>query len=171
MTLAISGLTVQLLVVGFLVICVLMILTVLIQRPQGGGLSGAFGAGGGGAGAGQTAFGARTGDALTIATIAIFIIYLVTAVGLVFAARNFATGGASPVPAASAAPGTATEDLVELGLEEVDGAEGAPEGLTITAVEEAEAEGDGDGGDAANESPEGTPGETPSQPPAPGDGG
>ena len=67
-------------------------LTVLIQRPQGGGLSGAFGSG---AGSGQTAFGARTGDALTVATIAMFVLYLVAAIGL-----NFATHPANAAPAA-----------------------------------------------------------------------
>lgn len=106
---------VQLLVVGFLFICVLMVLTILIQRPQGGGLSGAFGAGGGGMGAGQTAFGARTGDALTIATISIFVIYLVAAVGLVYAARSFATGPQQPVM--QAAPASAVEDLAVVGDE------------------------------------------------------
>jgi len=72
---------VALLVVGFLFVSIVMILIVLIQRPSGGGLSGAFGAGGGGS-AGQTAFGARTGDALTIATITIFILYLLAAIFL-----------------------------------------------------------------------------------------
>lgn len=72
------------LIAVFLVVCILMILVVLIQRPAGGGLSGAFGSG---AGSGQTAFGAKTGDALTIATVGVFFIYLVFAVGLNFAAR------------------------------------------------------------------------------------
>ena len=75
---------VALLVVGFLFISIVMILIVLIQRPQGGGLSGAFGAGGGGS-AGQTAFGARTGDALTISTITIFVLYLLVAIFLNYA--------------------------------------------------------------------------------------
>ena len=43
-----------------------LVLVILVQRPQGGGLAGAFGgAGGGGT---DTAFGGRTGDALTVAT-------------------------------------------------------------------------------------------------------
>ncbi len=75
---------VSLLTVFFLLVCLAMILIILIQRPQGGGLSGAFGAGGG---SGQTAFGAKTGDVLTIVTIAIFILYLATAIGLNFAVR------------------------------------------------------------------------------------
>lgn len=75
---------INLMVVGFLIVCLIMILTVLIQKPQGGGLSGAFGSG---AGSGQTAFGARTGDALTVATIAIFVIYLLAAIGLNYTVR------------------------------------------------------------------------------------
>ncbi|MFT5422991.1 MAG: preprotein translocase subunit SecG [Phycisphaerales bacterium] len=76
-----------LLVGGFLIVCVILMLVVLIQRPQGGGLSGAFGAGGSSGGAGQTAFGTKTGDALTFATIGMFILYLLFAVGLNFATR------------------------------------------------------------------------------------
>ena len=68
----------------FLIVSVLMILIVLIQRPQGGGLSGAFGAS---SGSGQTAFGAKTGDALTFATIGIFVAFLLLAILLNFAAR------------------------------------------------------------------------------------
>lgn len=76
---------IALLVVLFLLISLGMILVVLIQRPQGGGLSGAFGAGGGSGG--QSAFGARTGDALTISTIVVFVAFLGIAIGLNFALR------------------------------------------------------------------------------------
>lgn len=87
------------LVLLFLFISVLLILTILIQRPAGGGLSGAFGSG---AGSGQTAFGAKTGDALTIATILMFAAYLLCAVLLNYAARP---AGIPPVtPAATTAP-------------------------------------------------------------------
>ena len=79
-----SGLVIGLMVVGFFFLCLILILTVLIQKPQGGGLSGAFGSG---AGSGQTAFGARTGDALTVATISIFVLYILAAIGLNFAVR------------------------------------------------------------------------------------
>ncbi len=85
LTLGLSPWIASILIALFLVICVLMILIVLIQRPQGGGLSGAFGSGSGGSG--QTAFGTKTGDALTFATIGIFVTYLLLAVGLQFAAR------------------------------------------------------------------------------------
>lgn len=86
-----------LLVGAFLIVCVLLMLVVLIQRPQGGGLSGAFGAGG--SGAGQTAFGTKTGDALTYATIGMFLLYLTFAVVLNFATRpeNMATPGQTQI--------------------------------------------------------------------------
>jgi preprotein translocase subunit SecG len=82
----------------FVVVSVLLILTILIQRPQGGGLSGAFGSG---AGSGQTAFGAKTGDALTIATIGMFALWVVFAVVLNFTVRP-AEAIAAPAPAATA---------------------------------------------------------------------
>jgi len=72
-------------IVFFLALSLSLILIVLIQRPQGGGLGGAFG--GGAAGSGQTAFGAKTGDVLTWATITIFVTFLVTASLLNFAVR------------------------------------------------------------------------------------
>jgi len=75
----------------FVLVCVVMVLTVLIQRPQGGGLTSAFG--GAGAGSGQTAFGTKTGDALTWLTIIIFATYVVIAIGLNFATRSFVAGG------------------------------------------------------------------------------
>ncbi|MEZ6318319.1 MAG: preprotein translocase subunit SecG [Phycisphaerales bacterium] len=76
----------------FLFACVVMMLTVLIQRPQGGGLSGRVRVGR--RRAGQTAFGTKTGDALTIATIVMFVVFLGLAVGLNYATRpeNIATG-------------------------------------------------------------------------------
>ncbi|MBX3385960.1 MAG: preprotein translocase subunit SecG [Phycisphaeraceae bacterium] len=82
LTFGLAGWVIGLLVSLFLLVCVLLILIVLIQRPQGGGLAGAFGMG---AGSSQTAFGAKTGDALTFATIGIFVFYIVAAVGLNFA--------------------------------------------------------------------------------------
>ncbi len=104
------------LIVAFLFLSVLMILIVLIQRPQGGGLSGAFGSA---AGSGQTAFGARTGDALTIATVGIFVVFLVTAAALNHTIRPPKAGkptttltapasapGAAPAPGAEPAPVT-----------------------------------------------------------------
>ena len=96
----------------FIFVCVVMVLTVLIQKPQGGGLASAFG---GGASAGQTAFGTKTGDALTVVTIAVFVAYLLLAVVLNFAARPqvaesvpTAEGTTAPAdPAATDPAGTA----------------------------------------------------------------
>lgn len=65
--------------VAFLFVCIVMVLTVLIQKPQGGGLAGAFGSG---AGSGQTAFGTKTGDALTVFTIIVFALYVILAITL-----------------------------------------------------------------------------------------
>ncbi len=113
LTLGLAYWAVSLLVLGFVVVCVVLILTVLIQRPQGGGLSGAFGAGGG---SGQTAFGTKTGDALTIATIAMFVIFVLFAIGLNFAARPESIDSgrtqAGPLSAESAPapPGTPAAD-------------------------------------------------------------
>ncbi len=94
LTLGVSMWVTGLLVALFLLVSLLLILAVLIQRPQGGGLSGAFGAGG--AGSGQTAFGAKTGDALTITTVVTFVIWLCVAVALVFATRSAATAETGP---------------------------------------------------------------------------
>ena len=66
------------LTVLFIFVSLALVLIILVQRPQGGGLTGAFGGGGGT----DTAFGGRTGDALTVATITAFSIYLLVAIGL-----------------------------------------------------------------------------------------
>lgn len=84
---------VNLLIVAFLAICVIMLLTILIQKPQGGGLSAAFGAG---ASSGQTAFGAKTGDALTIFTIIVFALYVLFAILLNWGARVEAPSEETP---------------------------------------------------------------------------
>ena len=64
---------ISLMVVGFVVISLMMILVVLVQRPQGGGLSEAFGSN---SGSGHSAFGAKTGDALTTLTIGVFVAFI-----------------------------------------------------------------------------------------------
>jgi preprotein translocase subunit SecG len=137
------------LVVLFVVICIAMILLILIQRPQGGGLSGAFGAGGG---AGQTAFGTKTGDVLTLVTITIFVLFLVTAVILNFAAR----------PASGPPPGTTVRELGE----QIP-AEGASETTQPDGSDEAPADASDAGQDNASDP---APIDPPSDDPAP-DGG
>ncbi len=117
MTLALNSVMTNLLVVFFLVVCVAMILIVLIQRPQGGGLSGAFGAGGAGQGAGQTAFGTKTGDVLTWGTVSVFVIYVLVAIGLNYAARpdtSRATAAPTLVDPATQDEPPAPEELPEL---------------------------------------------------------
>jgi len=59
---------------------VILVLIILVQRPQGGGLAQAFGGAGGGAT--DTAFGGRTGDVLTYLTLGAFSVYLVIAITL-----------------------------------------------------------------------------------------
>lgn len=113
-----------LLMVVFIAISTLMVLAILIQRPQGGGLSAAFG--GGSAGSGQTAFGTKTGDALTWFTISVFTAFILfgillnyaTTPAAITAAPAAATSGASPEqptgtdaqPAGTSAPVTPPAD-------------------------------------------------------------
>lgn len=111
-TLAIPQYVVGLLVVLFVVISVMMMLIVLIQRPQGGGLSEAFGAS---SGSNTTAFGAKTGDALTTATIIIFLLFIGFAIGL-----NYMVRPPRELPAQEA---------------QATGAEGQPEGVTARTVD------------------------------------
>jgi preprotein translocase subunit SecG len=65
----------------FVVICLFMMLVILIQKPKGGGLSGAFG----GAGSAQSVMGAKTGEFLTWFTVACFVLFLLLAMGLTWA--------------------------------------------------------------------------------------
>jgi protein translocase SecG subunit len=74
-----TGVWFNIAVLLFLLVCFVLVLTVMIQKPQGGGLSAAFGAS---SGSGQTAFGTKTGDALTVATILVFVVWLALAVAL-----------------------------------------------------------------------------------------
>lgn len=64
----------------FVIVSVAMVLIILVQRPQGGGLAGAFGGAGGGGS--ETVFGGRVGDALTWATVVCFVLYLAIAITL-----------------------------------------------------------------------------------------
>jgi preprotein translocase subunit SecG len=69
-----------LMTVVFAIVAGVMILIILVQRPQGGGLAGAFG-GAGGSGT-ETVFGGRVGDVLTLATVAAFVMWLGLAIAL-----------------------------------------------------------------------------------------
>lgn len=100
------------LIVVFLVISLVMILVVLIQKPQGGGLSGAFGASA--EGAGQTAFGAKTGDVLTVVTVGVFVLFLVVAGALNLMIEP-------PTPATEDAVAESTTEASEESAEQSDG--------------------------------------------------
>jgi len=79
-----ATLLVTLMATAFVLISLFMILVILIQKPKGGGLSGAFGGAGGSS---QAAFGAKTGDLLTLITTGCFVTFLLLAGGLTFAIR------------------------------------------------------------------------------------
>ncbi len=70
----------SILTVLFIIVSAAMVLIILVQRPQGGGLAGAFG--GAGASGTETVFGGRVGDALTVMTVIAFALYLGLAVAL-----------------------------------------------------------------------------------------
>lgn len=108
----ISPILIGLLVAVFVIVSLMLVLIVLIQRPQGGGLSEAFGSS---SGSGHTAFGARTGDALTYATIIVFVAFIGFSVGLNYLVRppapvdpSITSGPVTPTPE-GAAPAS-TED-------------------------------------------------------------
>jgi len=104
------------LIIMFLLVSVFMTLVILIQKPKGGGLSGAFGGAGGGA---QTAFGSKTGDVLTWFTTACFVLFLVLGVVLTLYIEPQTAGSKTGVgPATPVAPqgaGTFDPDSGELG--------------------------------------------------------
>lgn len=98
------------LAISFVVVSLFMMLVVLIQKPKGGGLSGAFG----GAGGGETSFvGARIGDFLTWLTVGCFVAFLFLAMLLTWninptenALKNARTTQTA-APASAGAPGSA----------------------------------------------------------------
>ena len=67
------------LAIVFAVVCVLLILMVLIQKPRGGGLSGAFGGVGDSA---QSVFGSKVGDIATLITVVMFVCFILLAMGM-----------------------------------------------------------------------------------------
>lgn len=81
----------------FIIVSGALVLIILVQRPTGGGLAGAFG-GAGGSGT-DTVFGGRVGDALTWATVIAFSVYLLLAIALTKLESRTA-----PAPAAATQP-------------------------------------------------------------------
>jgi len=88
----------------FIVVSASMVLIILVQRPQGGGLAGAFG-GAGGAGT-ETVFGGRVGDALTWATVTAFVLYLILAITLNLLDTSAPATPPPAAPVATALPDT-----------------------------------------------------------------
>lgn len=162
-TLALATWITGLLAVFFLVTCLLLMLIILIQRPQGGGLAGAFGSG---AGSGQTAFGARTGDALTVATIGIFVLYLLTAVGLNYA---FRPSDIAPHGAAVSSPGAPVTEPLTPGAGTPAPAGAPPAGSVPAPGGTAEPSGTAGEGTPGGDAPAAEP--APAVPPAEGAGG
>ena len=64
----------QALAILFIVVCLALIILVLLQKGKGSGLSAAFGGAGG-----QSAFGSKTGDVFTWATIVVVAMFLLLA--------------------------------------------------------------------------------------------
>jgi preprotein translocase subunit SecG len=87
----------------FGLLAVVLMGIILLQRGKGVGLSGAFGGAGG-----HTAFGAKTGDVLTWATIIAAVALLAFAVVLNYVFRPLAAPGAA-TPAATVTPTVPTE--------------------------------------------------------------
>ena len=78
--------------IGFALISLIMMLVVLIQKPKGGGLSGAFGGGAGG-GSESAFIGGRVGDVLTWTTVICFVLFLLLAMGMTWGIKG---GGSDP---------------------------------------------------------------------------
>ena len=107
---------VTVLATAFALVSLFMILVILIQKPKGGGLSGAFGGAGGSS---QAAFGAKTGDLLTLITTGCFVVFLLLAGGLTYAIRaDVAPKADTPPPAESTADPVA--DAVKDALKDAD---------------------------------------------------
>lgn len=115
------------LTVVFIVLSAAMILVILVQRPTGGGLAGAFGgAAGGGT---DTVFGGRVGDALTVITIIAFVAWLLLAVGLNLV-ESESTIAQDQTPAVTAPAGEAPVDGATTGSPAGNTTGGGP--ITIT---------------------------------------
>ncbi|MBN2377319.1 MAG: preprotein translocase subunit SecG [Sedimentisphaerales bacterium] len=105
---------VQALAVLFVIVCLLLIVIVLLQKGRGGGLSAAFGGAGG-----QSAFGSKTGDVFTWATIVIVGVFLVLSMVLTVVYKPYLSeidrtpgiGSDSPVPTTTTQPATTVPEI------------------------------------------------------------
>ncbi len=111
---------VTLFTIVFVMVCLILILVVLIQKPRGSGLTGAFGGAGGGA---ASVFGSKTGDVLTWITVVCFALFMGMSMLLTWTARsgsgkslqilNTNTGGSTD--SGGGTGGTGTEILDAIG--------------------------------------------------------
>lgn len=134
----------------FMLVALAMVLIILVQRPQGGGLAGAFGGAGGSST--DTVFGGRVGDALTVATVVAFVLYLSLAIALNIL-DNPPKGG--PVPAAATA-GLQSGPGVDPGLGDTGGFD---TGATIPPPDDAVPTADPPDSDQSNDDTDDNPGE------------
>ena len=102
----------QALAILFIVVCLALIILVLLQKGKGSGLSAAFGGAGG-----QSAFGSKTGDVFTWATIVVVAMFLLLAMILTMsyvpsrADEHMAPAMSSPPGAALPPAPTAGTDI------------------------------------------------------------
>ncbi|MEQ9455087.1 MAG: preprotein translocase subunit SecG [Phycisphaeraceae bacterium] len=99
---AVSALT-TVLMVGFLTVGVVMTMVVLIQRPKGGGLAGAFG---GASTDAAAVFGASIGDVLTWITVGFFVVWIFLAMGMQWSIAAEINSIAVPPAITETAPAT-----------------------------------------------------------------
>ncbi|MFP4144422.1 MAG: preprotein translocase subunit SecG [Phycisphaeraceae bacterium] len=133
--LTLGSVTVTLLAAIFALVAVFLMLIILVQKPKGGGLSGAFGGGGGSA---QAAFGARTGDVLTWITSITFVVFILLAMVLTWAINPGTAGDASIEAAAEQATTSDVRTVDELTDEQT--AEQAGEAAAVEDVPDIEGE-------------------------------
>ena len=88
------------LAVIFIVVCLALVVLVLLQKGRGGGLAAAFGGAGG-----QSAFGSKTGDVFTWATIVVVAVFLLLAMTLTMNYKPVNPDEAMAAPASSTPPG------------------------------------------------------------------
>ena len=89
------------LAVLFTIVCIVLIIIVLLQKGRGGGLSAAFGGAGG-----HSAFGSKTGDVFTWATIVIVGLFLLLAMILTRTYKPYTAEEELSLPALQQQPGT-----------------------------------------------------------------
>jgi len=94
--------TILIATIALVVVSLFLILCVIVQKPRGGGLAGAF-SGGAGSQA-DSAFGAQASNVAVTATIAAFVLFLLLAIAI-----NLMLGGEETITAQQVQPASATQ--------------------------------------------------------------